>query len=74
MMIHHRRGSKFGHMKRAGKIGKTRRGGMRRGRFGRTGRFSKGPASLRRGRKRALAAAKAAKKAQKISGGGTGRF
>ena len=50
MMIHRRRGSKFGHMKRAGKIGKTRRGGMRRGRFGRTGKFSKGPASLRRGR------------------------
>lgn len=50
MMIHRRGGSKFGHMKRAGKIGKTRRGGMRRGRFGRTGKFSKGPASLRRGR------------------------
>jgi len=55
MMIHRRRGRQVSrkvasvagrmhrgrHMKRAGKIGKTRRGGMRRGRFGRTGRFSK---------------------------------
>jgi len=63
MMIHRRRGSKFGRRitSAVGKMqhrgpprrmtGKTNRGGMRRGRFGRTGKFSKGPASLRRGRK-----------------------
>jgi len=62
MMIHRRRGSKFGRRitSAVGKMqhrgpprrmtGKTNRGGMRRGRFGRTGKFSKGPASLRRGR------------------------
>ena len=63
MMIHRRGGSKFGRRitSAVGKMqhrgpprrmtGKTNRGGMRRGRFGRTGKFSKGPASLRRGRK-----------------------
>jgi len=62
MMIHRRGGSKFGRRitSAVGKMqhrgpprrmtGKTNRGGMRRGRFGRTGKFSKGPASLRRGR------------------------